>query len=112
LSNRGLRRSVGFGEKLKGRRAATVAIRDASDGYRIVISLLEIDPATSDKVAIVADRRDGELLSEKEGPYRLIMPGEKREIRSIRNLQSIRVVNLKDFPLDRLPVAKGDHAPR
>jgi hypothetical protein len=92
---------VEFGEKLKGKRAPTVAILDATDGYRVVISLLEIDPATTDKVAIVANKRDGQPLSAKKGPYRLVLPGEKREIRWIRNLQSIHIVNLKDLPLDK-----------
>ncbi len=92
---------VEFGEKLRGRRAPTIAVLDAADGYRVVISLLEIDPATTDKTAIVANMRDGEALSAKEGPYRLVLPGEKREIRWIRNLQSIRIVNLKDLPLDK-----------
>ncbi|HEY4233151.1 MAG TPA: molybdopterin-dependent oxidoreductase [Lacipirellulaceae bacterium] len=91
---------VEFGEKLKGRRASTVAVLDATDGYRIVVSLLEIDPATTEKVVLVADQRDGSPLSDKEGPYRLVIPGDKREIRWIRNLHSIRVVNLKDVPLE------------
>jgi Oxidoreductase molybdopterin binding domain len=99
---------VEFGEKLKGRRAPTVAVLDAADGYRVVISLLEIDPATTDSVAILADRRDGQPLGEKEAPYRLVIPGDKREIRWIRNLRSIHIVNLKELPLDK-PSSVEDH---
>jgi hypothetical protein len=101
---------VEFGEKLKGKRASTVAVLDATDGYRIVVSLAEIDPASTDKVALVADRRDGNPLDSKEGPYRLVLPGEKREIRWIRNLTSIHIVNLKDLPLDGTTKSEGDHA--
>jgi hypothetical protein len=103
---------VEFGEKLKGKRASTVAVLDATDGYRIVVSLLEIDPASTDKVALVADERDGKPLDSKEGPYRLVLPGEKREIRWICNLKTIHVVNLKDLPLDGLTNNEGDHAPK
>ena len=92
---------VEFGEKLKGKRAPLSPFWTPPTATAIVISLLEIDPATTDKVAIVANRRDGQPLSAKEGPYRLVLPGEKREIRWIRNLQSIHIVNLKDLPLDK-----------
>jgi hypothetical protein len=99
---------VEFGEKLKGRHASTVAVLDAADGYRIVITLLEIDPATTDKIAVLADQRDGSPLGTKEGPYRLVLPGEKREIRSIRNVSTIHIVNLKDLPVDKS--GEGEHA--
>jgi hypothetical protein len=98
-----LLKSVGvkFGDDLKGKRASTVAICDASDGYRVVLALLEIDPATTDRLALIADERDGRPLDAKQGPYRLVIPSDKREIRSIRNLRTIHIVNLKDLPIER-----------
>jgi DMSO/TMAO reductase YedYZ molybdopterin-dependent catalytic subunit len=90
---------VKFGDDLKGRRAATVAILEATDKYRVVVSLLEIDPQVVDRTVLVADKRGGQLLDAHEGPYRLIIPGDKREIRWIRNLRTIRVVNLIDLAL-------------
>ena len=77
---------VKFGKDLRGRGAPTLALLEATDGYRVAVTLLEIDPETTDKVAFVADRRDGNPLSDKEGPYRLILPGDKREVRWIRNM--------------------------
>ena len=91
---------VKFGKDLRGRRAATVAILEATDGYRVAVALLEIDPDTTDKVALVSDQRDGNPLGDKDGPYRLILPSEKREVRWIRNLRTIRNINLRDFPLE------------
>jgi hypothetical protein len=93
---------IQFGDGLRGVRAPTVAILEATDDYRVVLSLLEIDPDTTDKLALIADERDGEPLSSQEGTHRLVLPGEKRQIRWIRNLETIRIVNLKDFPFDGL----------
>jgi hypothetical protein len=90
---------VGFGEQLRGKRAATVAVCEATDGYRIVIGLLEIDPATTDKLVLVANRRDGKPLDEKEGSYRLVIADEKRPIRWLRMLRTIRVLNLNTLPI-------------
>jgi hypothetical protein len=90
---------VKFGSDLRGKRTPTVAILEATDGYRVVLSLLEIDPSTTDRQAIVADEQDGKPLDARLGPYRLVIPGDKREVRWIRNVRTIRVVNLVDFPL-------------
>jgi hypothetical protein len=98
---------VGFGKELRGKRAATVALCEAADGYRVVITLLDIDPATTDKVVLLADRRDGQALGDKEGPFRLVIPDDKHPIRWIRMLRAIRVMNLKDMPLDYQPGAKA-----
>lgn len=90
---------VKFGTGLRGKHAPTVVICEAADGYRVVITLLEIDPGTTDRLAIVADQRDGKPLDAHTGFYRLLIPDDKHEIRWIRNLQTIRVVNLRDFPI-------------
>jgi hypothetical protein len=90
---------VKFGSDLRGKRTPTVAIFEATDGYRVAMSLVEIDPSTTDRRAIVADEQDGKPLDARLGPYRLVIPGDKREVRWIRNLRTIRVVNLIDFPL-------------
>jgi hypothetical protein len=84
---------------LRGKRTPTVAIFEATDGYRVVLSLVEIDPSTTDRLAVVADEQDGKPLDARLGPYRLVIPGDKREVRWIRNVRTIRVVNLVDFPL-------------
>jgi hypothetical protein len=43
------RAGVEFGEKLKARRLASCLLVEATDGYRVVIALPEIDPAFTDK---------------------------------------------------------------
>ena len=95
-----LLKSVGveFGDQLKGKRASNVIVLEATDGYRVSLALAEIDPDTTDKVVLLADRRDGQPLGEKESPYRLVIPSEKRPLRWIRMIRTIRVVSLQDLP--------------
>lgn len=68
-----------------------VAVR-AKDEYRVVFALCEFDPAFTDRTIIVADEKDGHPLSENEGPFQLIVPGEKRRARWVRQLNRIRVM--------------------
>jgi hypothetical protein len=90
---------IEFGEKLRGKRASDVALVEAADGYRTVFALLEIDPATTDKVVLVAEKKDGQPLGEKEGPLRLVVPDEKRPVRWARMIKTIRIVPLKELPV-------------
>ena len=54
---------------------------EASDGYRAAFSLAELDPEMTDRVVLLADTKDGQPLSPREGPFRIIVPGEKRPAR-------------------------------
>ncbi len=103
-----LLQSVGvvFGKELKGPRASAVVLIEATDGYRVAISLLEIDPATGNRTVLLADRRDGQPLGAKEGPFRLVIPDDKRQVRWIRMIRAMRVVNLKEIPITNETPAK------
>jgi len=56
-----------------------------------VFALPELDPAFSDRIILLADRRDGKLLAGKEGPLRVIVPGEKRHARWIRQVIALKM---------------------
>jgi hypothetical protein len=109
-----LLKSVGvvFGKELRGPRAADVIVLEANDGYRVAVALLEIDPTTTEKLALVADRRDGRPLDEQEGPFRLVIPDEKRPVRWIRMIRTIRVLNLKDTPLMESALPRSSAQPK
>jgi hypothetical protein len=79
------------GDSLRGPALATYVLLQAADGYRVVFSLAEFDRGFSDRVAIVADQKDGKPLAAAEGPYRLIVPGEKRPARWARQVVRIEV---------------------
>ena len=72
---------------------ATCVIAEADDGYRVVFSLAELDSGIIESEVIVADTMDGAPLPEKLGPFRLVVPCEKRPARWVRMLKSITVVS-------------------
>lgn len=83
---------VTFGQAFRGPRLATYLLAGGADGYRVVIALPEVDSDFSrHPPAIVALRRDGKPLSERDGPLQLILPGDKRHARWVRGLTSLSV---------------------
>jgi DMSO/TMAO reductase YedYZ molybdopterin-dependent catalytic subunit len=82
---------VRFGEELKGPRLASYLVVEAADGYRVVFALPELDPSSTDRVILLADRRDGKPLSAKEGPWRVVVPGEKKFSRWVRQVVRLKV---------------------
>jgi DMSO/TMAO reductase YedYZ molybdopterin-dependent catalytic subunit len=85
------RAGVPLGKDLRGDRMVTYVLVGAVDGYRVVFALPEIDPAFSDRLILLADRRDQQPLSAQEGPLRLVVPGEKRQARWVRQVTSVTV---------------------
>jgi hypothetical protein len=86
---------VTFGESMKGKRLADCLLVEAADGYRVVIAMPELDPAFTDKQIMVAFLRDGKPLGEKEGPYRIVIPDEKRMARWVRQVTTLKVVEVQ-----------------
>ena len=86
---------IGFGASLKGKRLASCLLVEAADGYRAVIALPEIDPAFTDKQIVLAYLKDGKSLDEKEGPYRIVIPGEKRMARWVRQVTTLKIVDVQ-----------------
>jgi hypothetical protein len=94
---------VALGKELRGERLANCLLVEAADGYRVAFSLAEIDPAMSEGVVLLADSKDGQALDEKEGPYRLVVPHDKRYSRWVRQVIRLSVQRLaepKDRPKD------------
>jgi hypothetical protein len=83
-----------LGKKMKGPNMALGVIASAPDGYRVLFALTEFDPAFSDRVIILADRRDGKALDSHEGPLRFVVPGDKRHARWIRGVTTLEVVRV------------------
>lgn len=82
---------VKFGEALRGKSLALFLVVDARDGYRAVFALPELDHAFTDRVILLADRRDGKPLTESEGPLRIVVPDEKRPARWVRQVISLTI---------------------
>ena len=86
-----------LGSALHGPALADAVLIKASDGYRVVLSLGDIDPGVrpEDRLGpvILADRQDGKPLG-KDGPFRLAVGGDLRPARSARNVVEIDVMRL------------------
>lgn len=89
------RAGVEFGQTMKGKRLASCLLVEAADGYRVVIALPELDPAFTDKQVVLAFLKDGKPLDNKEGPYRIVIPDEKRMARWIRQVTTLKIVNVQ-----------------
>jgi len=83
---------VAMGDALRGKELANYVVAEAADGYRVVFSVAELDPAFSNTQVIVATKVDGQPLSARDGPLRLVVPGDKRQARWVRMLTSVSVV--------------------
>jgi len=79
------------GKDLRGKAVAFYLVVEAADGYRAVFALPELDPAFTDRVILLADRRDGQVLSSRDGPLQIVVPGEKRHARWVRQVIALRI---------------------
>jgi DMSO/TMAO reductase YedYZ molybdopterin-dependent catalytic subunit len=79
------------GEQIRGALMTSYVIAEGSDGYRALFSLAELDSGFEDSGVYVADRLDGQPMAGDLGPFRLVVPHDKRPARWVRMLQSITV---------------------
>lgn len=82
---------VEFGTMLKGNSLGLYVVASAPDGFKVVFALPELDPAFTDRVIIVADKQNGRSLDPMQGPLRLVVPGEKRPARWVRQVNTLTV---------------------
>jgi DMSO/TMAO reductase YedYZ molybdopterin-dependent catalytic subunit len=82
---------VPTGKDLRGPAMALYVVVEAADGYRAVFALAELDAAFTDRVTLLADHRDGKPLSAREGPFQIIVPGEKKHARWVRQVIRLKV---------------------
>jgi hypothetical protein len=83
------------GAELRGDAVASYVVASASDGYQVVFSLAELDPAFTHNDVRIADTVDGMPLFDYQGPFRIVAPKDARAARSVRMLQRIEVVRLR-----------------
>ena len=88
------RAGVPQNEKLRGSAMATYVLAEAADGYSVLYSLAELDSDFQDSEVIVADTMNGSPLEEKQGPFKMVAPHDKRPARWIRMLKSLTVVTV------------------
>src|SRR5262245_27179754 len=80
------RAGVPQGESLHGTAMGLCALVRAADGYNAVFALPELDPMFTDARVLLAYRRNGVAFDAKAGPLRLVVPGDKRHNRWVRQV--------------------------
>lgn len=86
---------VPLGEQLRGRALTTYVLAEAQDGYQVVFSIGELDPAFADNQILLADTANGKPLFGDDGAFRIVAAREKRAARSVRMLTKLEVVQLR-----------------
>jgi hypothetical protein len=86
---------VQLGDAMRGPRMAEVLLVEAADEYKVAFALAELDAAFSTHEIILADKRDGKALGAKEGPFRIVAPGDARPARWVRQVTTLRVIAVK-----------------
>jgi len=86
---------VEFGHSMRGKWLASCLLVEAADGYSAVIALPEIDPDFTDKQIVLAFLQDGKPLDTKAGPYRIVIPDEKRMARWVRQVTTLKIVDVQ-----------------
>jgi DMSO/TMAO reductase YedYZ molybdopterin-dependent catalytic subunit len=83
------------GSELRGKALAGYFLAEAQDGYQVVFSLGELDPAFIDNEILLADTANGKPLFGAQGRFRLVVPKDKPGARSVRMLTKLEVVQLR-----------------
>jgi hypothetical protein len=82
------------GESLRGKALSLVVRIIGSDNYSVVFALAEFDAGFSDRSIILADKQDGQRLSENAAPFRVVIPGDSHPARWVRQVKSIEIIPL------------------
>jgi DMSO/TMAO reductase YedYZ molybdopterin-dependent catalytic subunit len=89
------RAGVPQGSELRGKALASYVLAEAQDGYQVVFSLGELDPAFIDNQILLADTANGKPLFGAQGRFRLVVPKDKPGARSVRMLTRLEVVQVR-----------------
>ncbi|MDT7810105.1 MAG: hypothetical protein QOJ42_21 [Acidobacteriaceae bacterium] len=89
------RAGVPQGSELRGKALASYVLAEAQDGYQVVFSLGELDPAFIDNEILLADTANGKPLFGAQGRFRLVVPKDKPGARSVRMLTKLLVVQVR-----------------
>ncbi len=83
------------GGELRGKALAGYLLAEAQDGYQVLFSLGELDPALIDNEILLADTANGKALFGAQGRFRLVVPKDKAGARSVRMLTKLEIVQLR-----------------
>jgi DMSO/TMAO reductase YedYZ molybdopterin-dependent catalytic subunit len=80
-----------WGQQLRGSEMSRYVVVEAVDGYRALYALAELDSAFQASTPLLALRQNGSALDSDSGPFQIIVPGERRHGRWVRQVACIRI---------------------
>ncbi|MCK5862971.1 MAG: molybdopterin-dependent oxidoreductase [Candidatus Hydrogenedentes bacterium] len=89
-------------------RENTYIIFRGTDDYQIITSWAELMGSRAGRRAMIMLDKDGEKLSDEEGKFRVLFPGDKYVGRSVKCLDTIEIHRAEGFvyfPKDEAPAA-------
>jgi hypothetical protein len=78
-------------DTLRGPALREVVLVTARDGYVVAFSAAELSHSLGAREVLVVNERDGAPLPDTQGPWRLVVPDDKRPARWIRQIRRIEV---------------------
>ena len=85
-----LLKPLGVPGKPHGKELRLYLVAEGADGYGAVFAVAEVNPDVHAGTVLVADTMDGKPLGD-DGAFKLVLEGEKRPARWVRNLAAIKV---------------------
>lgn len=82
---------VTTGKQLRGKNLTKYLLVKCADGYQVLFSLAELDSDFTDRIVILADELAGKPLPADKGPFRLVVPGEKKPARSSFQVTALEI---------------------
>ena len=78
-------------DSLRGKAMAQYVVIEARDQYRAVLAIAELTPDFTTRHVILARLTDGKPIGADYGPWRLIVEGDLRPARWVRQVSAIRL---------------------
>lgn len=88
---------VTLGSQLQGDNLAKYILIRAMDGYEVIFSLPEIDLEFTEQTILLAYLVDGNPLPKGEGPFRMVVPHDKKHAHWIRGISTIKIPFTKEY---------------
>lgn len=77
--------------QLRGAEMKKFLLVEAADNYQAIFALAEIDEEFAPDNILLADARDGKPLSENDGRLKIIVPGDKKPGRWVRQVVALKI---------------------
>ncbi len=82
-------------DSLRGPLLRRVVLVEAADGYAAVIALADLDRSIGARSVVLVRREDGAALPPERGPFRIIVVGDRRPSRAVRQVVRVRVLDVR-----------------